>query len=567
MVLRGLTPYLLLTLLAVLFFLPGIQSLPPTDRDEARYIQATRQMLETGDYTRIYFQDEPRHKKPIGVYWLQAASLNLFGSSELWVYRVPSVLAAWLSLLALFWIGSRLVGRKEALLGAVVLGTIGMLSVEARLAKSDAALLLCIIWTQGVLGLCYSNRLPDSRVKQFFLVASLWVSLAYGFLIKGPVAPGVFVLTTSALLLFDRDRSWILRTRPILGACAFLAVALPWFIAIESAAERSFVAQAWTEDILPKIVSGHESHWGPPGYYLLTSFLTFWPWSILSLIGAVWLWRNRQESSFFFLLCWLAPSWLALELMPTKLPHYTLPLYPALALACGSLLSNGERLRELFRGRVARTGAGLWILFTVLLVAALLTLSVLLESLSPFGQIGAVVLALMPIVFVWRCWERLSAQAVLKVFVPAAFAVPLFLSFGLPQLSNFWPSSLIAEHPAVRGMTPKGRIVISGYREPSVVFLTKTNTMLTTPERAAAFFSDYPETVAVVSEREQKVFEEKLRNDGFSCSPASTRRGFNYSKGKWITLAFYIRSRCSEQVHTARKGSVETGKNTSPPHS
>ena len=54
--------------------LPGALRLPPIDRDESRYAQATKQMLETKDFVRIRFQDEPRNKKPAGVHWMQAAS-------------------------------------------------------------------------------------------------------------------------------------------------------------------------------------------------------------------------------------------------------------------------------------------------------------------------------------------------------------------------------------------------------------------------------------------------------------------------------------------------------------
>src|SRR3954454_12428804 len=95
--LTGSRPYALLAALCLALYLPGIASVPPLDRDESRFAQATRQMLETGDYIRIRFQDEARNKKPVGIYWLQTASVSLFGSAEgtaLWPYRLPSLLGA-----------------------------------------------------------------------------------------------------------------------------------------------------------------------------------------------------------------------------------------------------------------------------------------------------------------------------------------------------------------------------------------------------------------------------------------------------------------------------------------
>ena len=81
-------------LVALLACLPGLFTLPPMDRDESRFAEASAQMLESGDFTDITFQDEPRYKKPIGIYWLQAASVKVLSSVErrdIWAYRLPSV--------------------------------------------------------------------------------------------------------------------------------------------------------------------------------------------------------------------------------------------------------------------------------------------------------------------------------------------------------------------------------------------------------------------------------------------------------------------------------------------
>ena len=74
-----------------------LASIPTIDRDEARYAQATRQMLESSDFLHIRFQDEARNKKPAGIYWLQAASVALTSdatSNAIWPYRLPSVIGA-----------------------------------------------------------------------------------------------------------------------------------------------------------------------------------------------------------------------------------------------------------------------------------------------------------------------------------------------------------------------------------------------------------------------------------------------------------------------------------------
>ena len=112
-----------LVLFAFLAFLPAIAALPVTDRDEARFVQASRQMVESGDYVDIRFQDEPRYKKPVGIYWLQSAAVGASGQgpeAPLWVYRLPSLIGAVLSVVLVAVVGVPLFGRSAALLAAAV---------------------------------------------------------------------------------------------------------------------------------------------------------------------------------------------------------------------------------------------------------------------------------------------------------------------------------------------------------------------------------------------------------------------------------------------------------------
>src|SRR5919201_2946606 len=143
--LESIRPYALLGLLCLLLYVPGLAAIPPLDRDEARFAQATRQMLETGDFIRIRFQDEARNKKPVGIYWLQAISVAALSTAEsraIWPYRLPSALAAMVDVVLTFAFGSRLLGSRPAsFIAAVLLGCGLGVVAEAHLAKTDAALL------------------------------------------------------------------------------------------------------------------------------------------------------------------------------------------------------------------------------------------------------------------------------------------------------------------------------------------------------------------------------------------------------------------------------------------
>src|SRR4051812_36441202 len=145
-----------LILCGLLLFLPGFFNIPPIDRDEARFAQATKQMVETGDFVDIRFQDEVRYKKPVGVYWLRGA----FGETasavglpraqvRILLYRVPSLFGAIGAVLLTYWTALPFLTRRGAVLAGLIMCSSVLLGAEARLAKTDAVLLLTVIAAMG----------------------------------------------------------------------------------------------------------------------------------------------------------------------------------------------------------------------------------------------------------------------------------------------------------------------------------------------------------------------------------------------------------------------------------
>src|SRR5664279_5643696 len=112
----------LLVVFALLAFLPGFFQIPPVDRDEARFAQATKQMVERGEYVDIRFQDEVRYKKPVGIYWLQAVAVKAgealgiaHARTTIWLYRLPSLLGATGAVLLTYWTALAFVARRRAM--------------------------------------------------------------------------------------------------------------------------------------------------------------------------------------------------------------------------------------------------------------------------------------------------------------------------------------------------------------------------------------------------------------------------------------------------------------------
>jgi 4-amino-4-deoxy-L-arabinose transferase-like glycosyltransferase len=113
----------LVVFVALCAFLPGFTAIPPVDRDEVRYAQASKQMMETGNYLDIRFQEQPRYLQPAGIYWLQVAAAKITGygpEAPIWVYRLPSLLAATAAVVLTYWVALPLAGQAGAFIAAPV---------------------------------------------------------------------------------------------------------------------------------------------------------------------------------------------------------------------------------------------------------------------------------------------------------------------------------------------------------------------------------------------------------------------------------------------------------------
>src|SRR5258705_9503784 len=192
-------------LVAFLAGLPGMLAVPPLDRDESRFAQATAQMLETRDFVVIRYQDQPRFKKPVGIHWLQAASVSLFSTPEareIWAYRIPSLLGAMLAAAACAWGAAAFFGPPTGLLDGAMLGTTFLLSTEALIAKTDAMLCGTTTLALAALARIYAGARDGPPAGRGVWVL-FWAALGGATLVKGPIGPLVVAMTILALCAMD----------------------------------------------------------------------------------------------------------------------------------------------------------------------------------------------------------------------------------------------------------------------------------------------------------------------------------------------------------------------------
>jgi 4-amino-4-deoxy-L-arabinose transferase-like glycosyltransferase len=531
-----------LLLCGPLLFLPGFFNIPPIDRDEARFAQATKQMVETGDFVDIRFQDDVRYKKPVGVYWLQAAAVETASALGLpraqvrvWLYRVPSLIGAIGAVLLTYWTALAFVTRRGAILAALIMCSSVLLGAEARLAKTDAMLLLTVVAAMGAMARVYLpwQRGEDPVRSSWTWPAVFWTALAGGILLKGPLILMFVGLTIVTLAIFDRSAAWLWRLRPVLGLIWMLLLVLPWFVAIFWRAGDTFFTDSIGGDMLSKLAA-QESHGAPPGVYLLLFWVTFWPGAALAGMAAPAVWRARREPGAQFLLAWLVPSWIVFELVLTKLPHYVLPLYPPIA-----ILTIGALERRVLSRSWLMRGAAWWF--------------VIPAGASVIAVIGAITLTRQPVFLAWPfvaaalifglfAWwlydDNRAERSLLNAVVAAMFLAVAIYGVVIPALTPLFPSAEIAR--ALRNVVCVGpRAAAAGFHEPSLVFMTGTSTVLTDGSGAADFLGQGSCRFALVEQRSERGFAQRAEAIGLRYNVATRIDGYNISQGRAISIAIF----------------------------
>ncbi len=544
---HGWRGFVIAALIGLLSALPGIARLPVMDRDEARYVQATTQMLETGDYVRIFVQDTPRNKKPIGIYWLQAASVGALSDAEaraVWAYRLPSALAAALAAMAAFWMGTALLSRRAALIGAALFGAGLLIGFEGMTAKTDAA--LCATITLALAALAHM-RAGSARPKALALI--FWLAIGAGILIKGPVAPLAAALALAALGLWERRWAWMRAAPWPLAIGAALLLVAPWMIAIGIATNGAFFIEAIGVDLAPKLAGQAEGHSGPLGYYLLALPLLAFPLTFLLPAAGRLIWRVARADragdnyqSLRFLIAASVPLFLVMEALPTKLAHYTLPTYPALALIAAAAwdIARAERWT-----RTMAAGLALFALSAIALAAFVAYAATYMPGDAIADQrrllqglvIGGAALA--PALGAMLLLRAPSARLGLAVLVALTISFALRERI-LPEARELLASSEVSRaldraelHPRLDAPAPP--LIIVGYGETSLVFETDTDVRIANPEEAAARAA--PGATMIVERRAASALDGFLARRNLAREEATAPvSGLNYANGDEIVL-------------------------------
>lgn len=519
-------------------------------------------------------QNRPRLNKPPLIYWTQALSAALFTNAQpaldaIWMYRVPSLLAAIIAVLCTRTLATRLFDPRVGFLAALLLAISPIMIWESHQARAD--MLLLAITTASMLAL---QRTLASRHLRDAII--LWILVSLGILTKGPITPMIVALTLASWIALHRSPRAAAGTRPILALPIIAALCLPWLILVAQQVGWSNYLSIVFDETLGRSASAKEGHAGPPGYHLALLPALLWPGSMLLGVALVWVWfrissRDRaarapgnrpsppetararlrrwitgipsRRAPELFLVSWIIPSWLVFELVSTKLPHYTLPLYPALAiLAARCLFACDAAVVPNLRSALVRFGLNAWLVIGAgWVVAAPLALAFLGGAThQPLILITAIAAACLGILGLAATSLLLSnnrfAHAQTAALLTTAASLSLTLGIILPNSPTPWISRRAADailHLEHTLNDPHNRPHAAvGFHEDSLIFNTHARIQRLPDDALADWIADHPTGIVLIPDDHpgtQQLGEVH-----------ATVHGFNYSRGKLLTLEIRI---------------------------
>jgi 4-amino-4-deoxy-L-arabinose transferase-like glycosyltransferase len=329
---RGWAWFLCLVCLVVLFSNIGGGAL--FEPDEGRNAEKAREILLLDGWVTPYQNFLPTLDKPIPYYWLVAFSFKLFGLSE-WSARLPSVLAALGCIFLVYRFARFQWGLREALWSCLILVTSIEFFVLSRVVIFDMTLTFFI--TLALFSFYVTVQLDHARLAKLYCFL-MYAAMGAGTLVKGPVAlviPGIVIF---CYLLLSRKWFLLNKMHILLGALVYFAVVAPWYLWVEARNPGYLRYFLWEEHFV-RYLTPRFSRTKSWYYFFVVLAVGFVPWSLLIPFTIRNLWKRSFSDAHFFLLLWVILPFAFFSASNSKLPHYILPIYPALAMLTGQTVA------------------------------------------------------------------------------------------------------------------------------------------------------------------------------------------------------------------------------------
>jgi 4-amino-4-deoxy-L-arabinose transferase-like glycosyltransferase len=512
--------------------------------------------LHSGGLAIPMLVDKPRLNKPPLIYWLQAGSAAIFTwgdprADAMWMYRVPSAVSVLITAVLLWWVGKRMFEPRVALLGACLLLVAPMIVWDGRQARADSLLVACT--TAAMVCLWMRTKAISADADREILklqvtgrtgwLIGLWVCVGLGVLAKGFITPMIVLLAIGSMAWALRSWNVVRAVRPLMGLGIVAVVVAPWLMVIAQQFGLSkYATLVWNETFVRAATGSHEGHFGPPGMHLVLLIALLWPASLSVMSGVGWAFsrvylrddavsQSVMPSGFFkrvgwwlarifsprrevagggrvsaalFCLAWAIPGFVVFELSLAKLPHYTMPVYPALALLASRAVLGWWMEKRPF----AWKGIIIWIIVPV---AVMLAAAAAGEWRSPVrsGMIPLILLLLQALViapFLWlalrsaqhRDWKWAMQGGIVAAVGLAMISVPLAASAFAPGWRTVEYAGSIRQHMPEFAQGRITRPIATMDHEDSVQFLLRGQALRVGPKRAAEWLEQNPSGILIL---------------------------------------------------------------------
>ncbi len=423
---RNRTDLLLLVAFCGFLFFYGLGAFGLVGADEPRYAQVAREMLDRSDWITPTLLGKPWLEKPVLYYWQAMLSFRAYGITEK-AARLPAAFDAALLIAAVYFFLRRFRPGSE-LDGVLITASCAAMVIFAHAAATDMPLAACF----AIALLAWYAWYESER---YAYLAVFYLFLALGTLAKGPVAPALAAVIIVLFVAVKRDWRAIPRTLWIPGIAVYLAVMLPWYIAVQVRNPgffRFFILEHNLARFSQNVYHHHQPFW----YYLPVFLLAMMPWTLVLILAVaerarlIWAegkeaFASPEDSWPLFLSIWMLVPILFFSASQSKLPGYILPAVPAGALLVAEYLA--VRRGETGPGDDKRFSpwfaAAHGVLCGLLIFAALSTASVVSNHRLLWGT-GALVAAAVAAVFALAIIAALLSRGGLRLMSRATmFAV------------------------------------------------------------------------------------------------------------------------------------------------
>jgi 4-amino-4-deoxy-L-arabinose transferase-like glycosyltransferase len=476
--------YAILLIAMALLTLPNLGAHSLWDVDEGINAEAAREMLEAESYISPLFNFELRTAKPALLYWLQMVSYSLFGVNE-FAARLPSVLAAMLTVLLTYELARRMFGASTGLLGGLVLASAIEFCMLAHAATPDSALILFTVLTFYLFWI-------GSRNGRQWWYAPVGFAEGLACLTKGPIGLVAPAAAIGLFLIWNGEWKRLLNRRMIWWFLAFFAAAAPWYILVTVETRGAWIRQFIGRENVNRFMTPLENHRGPFYYHFAALLVFFAPWSIF--LGAT-IWHavkeartpdepaksNDSREASRFLLCWVGTYLAFFSLAATKLPNYVAPIYPALAILTSRLLREWRMGRATATHRVPQAAL---ITFAMIGVLALVVFPIaggwipLPIKMTVFPDMARWYwIGIIPIVGAFVAWRYLRigerGKSVATLATASIAFVGLLSAFPIVTFSNYHIPRLLVEEAHLRQPDRDIRLASLFWFQPSAVFYSQ----------------------------------------------------------------------------------------------